>query len=102
MNTIKKYVEIIKTAKTIVWAGPLGKFENPKYLEGTKEIAFAVVLATKNNNAFSLAGGGDTVSACDALGLLDKFSFVSTGGSAMLQFLAGGKLPGLEALGYYV
>ena len=101
LNTIKKYVEIIKTAKTIVWAGPLGKFENPKYLEGTKEIVFAIVLATKNNNAFSLAGGGDTVSACDALGLPDKFSFVSTGGSAMLQFLTGEKLPGLEALGYY-
>ncbi len=101
-NTIKKYVEIIKSARTIVWAGPLGKFEDPKYLEGTKEIAFAIVSATRSNNTFSLVGGGDTVSVCDALGLLNKFSFVSTGGSAMLQFLAGERLPGLEALGYYV
>lgn len=97
-DTVKKYVEIIKMAKTIVWAGPLGKFEDPKFLGGTKEVAFAIVSATKNNNAFSLVGGGDTISACDGLGLLNKFSFVSTGGSAMLQFLAGESLPGLEAL----
>ncbi len=96
-KTIKEYVNIIKNAKVIIWNGPMGLFENEKFSAGTDSIARAVA----DSRAFKTIGGGDTISAVDRLGLLDKFDFVSTGGGSMLAFLGGEKLPGLEALGYY-
>jgi len=97
-ETIKMFSKIIKKANTILWAGPLGKFEDPLYEKGTKEIAKEI---TKNNQAFKVAGGGDTIFALTKFGLRDKFDHISTGGGAMLQFLSGEELPGLEALNYY-
>ena len=94
--TIRKYVELISSAKTVLWAGPMGLYENDKYLQGTKAVAEAI---TGNPNCFSLIGGGDTVAAASKVGVLEKFSFVSTGGGAMLEFLVKKSLPGIEALG---
>ncbi|MEK9158243.1 MAG: phosphoglycerate kinase [Patescibacteria group bacterium] len=93
-KTMQKYIDSIKLAKMVVWNGPLGLFENPIFAKGTNEIAQAIA----SSPAFKVIGGGDTISAVDKIGLLDKFDFVSTGGGAMLAFLAGDKLPGLEAL----
>lgn len=97
-ETITRFSQFIKKAKIIIWAGPLGCFENPLYEKGTKEIAQEIV---RNKKAFKIAGGGDTIFALAKFGLRDKFDHVSTGGGAMLSFLSGEKLPGLEALGYY-
>ncbi|MDP2967389.1 MAG: phosphoglycerate kinase [bacterium] len=96
-ETRKVFVGIIKSAKMIIWNGPLGMFEKEPFDKGTKEIAEAIV---RNHTAFKIAGGGDTVSLISKLDLLDKFDHISTGGGAMLEFLAGEKLPGLEALNY--
>lgn len=92
-DTIAFLAPYIRKAKTIVWNGPLGRYENG-FTEGT----FLLAKAIANCRAHSILGGGDTVAALDALGLTKKFSFVSTGGGAMLDFLAEGTLPGLEAL----
>jgi len=97
-ETIEIFSQIIKKAKTIIWAGPLGRFEDPLYQKGTEEIGQEIA---KNKKAFKVAGGGDTNFALLKFGLRDKFNHVSTGGGAMLSFLSGEKLPGLEALGYY-
>ncbi|MBD3365834.1 phosphoglycerate kinase [candidate division WWE3 bacterium] len=94
--TIKHYSEVIKKAATIIWAGPMGAYDQG-YAEGSQKIAEAVLASP----ARSVVGGGDTVSCLDKLGLLDSFDFVSTGGGAMLDFLSGKKLPALAALGYY-
>ena len=96
-KTIKEYVSIIKGAKIIIWNGPIGLFEDARFCKGTNDVAIAIAEST----AFKVLGGGDTIAAVNKLGLLDKFDFVSTGGGAMLEFLGGNKLPGLEALGYY-
>lgn len=96
-ETTRIFSEIIKDAKTIFWSGPLGMFENKRFEGGTRDIAEAIV---KNHLAFKVAGGGDTIFALNSFGLLEKFDFVSTGGGAMLEFLAGETLPGLEVLGY--
>ena len=93
-ETMRHYMDIVGKAKLIVWNGPLGLFENPVFAKGTNEIAQAIV----SSSAFKVIGGGDTISAVDKIHLLDRFDFVSTGGGAMLAFLAGDKLPGLEAL----
>ncbi len=94
LKTIDKFTARIKTAKTIVWNGPLGLFENPKFAAGSIAIAKAIA----ESNAFSIVGGGETTQLILSLGLQDKFSFLSTAGGAMLKFLAGKKLPGIEAL----
>jgi len=94
-ETVKIFSEIIKSAKMIIFAGPLGMFENDKFKKGTKEIAEVI---SRNHSAFKIAGGGDTISALNQFNLIDKFDHISTGGGAMLEFLAGEKLPGLEAL----
>lgn len=94
-ETIKIFSEIIKQAKMILWSGPLGLFEEKKFENGTKETAQNIV---RNHSAFKIAGGGDTLAALNKFGLLDKFDHVSTGGGAMLEFLSGKKLPGIEAL----
>ncbi|OGM96209.1 MAG: phosphoglycerate kinase [Candidatus Yanofskybacteria bacterium RIFCSPHIGHO2_02_FULL_38_22b] len=95
--SVKKFSEIINQASMIVWNGPVGIFEDERFTAGTKGIAEAVA----GSRSFKVLGGGDTISAVEKFGLLDRFDFVSTGGGAMLAFLAGDKLPGLEALGYY-
>ena len=96
-ETIKIFSEIIKEAKMILWSGPLGLSEEKKFEKGTKETAESIV---KNKSAFKIIGGGDTIAAVDKFGLLQEFDHVSTGGGAMLEFLAGNKLPGLVALRY--
>ncbi|MDO8183562.1 MAG: phosphoglycerate kinase [bacterium] len=90
-DEIKK---LVKNAKRIIWAGPMGIYDHG-YPEGTLALAEAI----SNSNAESIIGGGDTIAAIPA-DLLPKFTFVSTGGGAMLQFLATGTLPGIEALKY--
>lgn len=80
----------------VIWNGPMGLFEDPKFAYGTDRVAQAITESV----AVKIAGGGDTISAIDKIGLIVKFDFVSTGGGAMLAFLAGEKLPGLKVLGY--
>ena len=94
-ETIAAFSEIIKNSQTVFWSGPLGYFENEKFAQGTKKIAQII---GKQKKAFRVVGGGNTVLAIRKFNLLDNFSFVSTGGSAMLEFLAGEKLPGIEVL----
>jgi len=94
-ETIKVFKGIIKNAKTIFWSGPVGMFEDKRFEAGTKEIGDAIV---RNFTAFKVAGGGDTVAAIDKFHFQTKFDFVSTGGGAMLEFLAGAELPGIRAL----
>jgi len=93
-KTVAKFAEHIKKAGTIVWSGPMGLYEEG-HTEGTKSVAQAVL----ESGAFSVVGGGDTISDLQDLGVLDKFSFVSVGGGALLEFLIKGTLPGLEVLG---
>ena len=93
-KTIKLFQEKIRGAKTIFWAGPLGKIEEKEYQKGSKAIARAII----KSGAFSVIGGGETVEFMNEVGLTSKFNFVSTGGGAMLEFLSGKKLPGIEAL----
>lgn len=93
--TIERFKEELAAAKTIIWNGPMGIFEEAPYSSGTKAIAQAVAASS----AFTVVGGGDTIVALAELGLLSRIGFVSTGGGAMLAFLAGKTLPGLEALG---
>jgi len=95
-ETAKHFGEIIKSSSMVIWNGPMGLLEVEKFATGTKEIAKAVARAE-----YSIIGGGDTIAAANRLDLLDKFGYVSTGGGSMLAFLAGEKLPGLKALGYY-
>jgi phosphoglycerate kinase len=97
-ETVEEFRKIIKTAKTIVWAGPLGFFEKKPYNEGTKKIAEEIC---KNKKAFKVAGGGETIAAIAELSLEKGFDHLSTGGGAMLAFLGGEELPGLKALNYY-
>jgi len=95
-NTIAFLSDLAREAKTILWNGPLGNYENG-FTSATESFARAVAVS----NAYSVVGGGDTIAAIEGLGLLARFSFVSTGGGAMLHFLATGTLPGIEALGLY-
>jgi phosphoglycerate kinase len=92
-KTIESLKSKVESAKFILWNGPLGEFE-----KGFKTYTLELAKLIANSNAETIVGGGDTLSAIKELGLLDKFSFVSTGGGAMLQFLATGTLPGIEAL----
>ncbi|MDD5606547.1 MAG: phosphoglycerate kinase, partial [Candidatus Pacebacteria bacterium] len=94
-ESIKLFSQIIKKAETIILAGPLGYFENPLFEKGTKEIAKAII---KNNSAYKIAGGGDTLFSLSKFDLERGFDHISTGGGAMLAFLSGEKLPGLIAL----
>ncbi len=95
--TREKFAKIIESSKTILWNGPVGVFEMPKFAEGTKAIADAIVKATEKG-AFSLIGGGDSVAAINQFGLADKVSYVSTGGGALLEYIEGKELPGITAI----
>ena len=96
-ETREKFAKVIENSKTILWNGPVGVFEMPKFAEGTKAIAEAIVKATEKG-AFSLIGGGDSVAAINQFGVADKVSYVSTGGGALLEYIEGKKLPGIEAI----
>jgi len=96
-KTIEEYSREISGARTIVWNGPLGMFERPAFAHGTLGIARAVAAAT-NAGATSIVGGGDSVAAVEQAGVASQISHISTGGGASLEFLAGEKLPGVEAL----
>jgi phosphoglycerate kinase len=96
-KTVATYTAEIAKAKTIVWNGPMGVFEMPAFANGTLELAKAVAAAT-TAGATSIVGGGDSVAAVHQSGVANKISHISTGGGASLEFLAGRKLPGVEAL----
>lgn len=94
-KTQKWYAAEIARSRTIIWNGPMGMFEDPKFAKGSYAIARAIA---KNRRAFRVVGGGETVAVVRKLKLEKKISFISTGGGAMLEYLAGKKLPGIEAL----
>jgi phosphoglycerate kinase len=96
-ETVSAYTAEIARARTIVWNGPMGVFEMPAFASGTLEVARAVAAAT-TGGAISIVGGGDSIAAVHQSGVADKISHISTGGGASLEFLAGRKLPGVEAL----
>ncbi len=96
-ESVDYFKTIVLNARTIIWNGPLGVFEFDNFAGGTNSIAAIVAEATQNG-AYSLIGGGDSVSAINKAGLADKVSFVSTGGGAMLEFLEGKELPGIRAI----
>ena len=98
-NTAKLIKNEISKSKTVFWNGPLGVFETSPFDRGTVEIAKFISNLTANNKIRSFAGGGDTISALDLAGVKDNFSYVSTGGGALLELIEGKKLPGLVALG---
>lgn len=96
-DTAARFAQALEGARTIVWNGPMGMFEEKPFDEGTLAIANAVAEATEKG-ATSIVGGGDSVAAINQAGLADKISHISTGGGATLEFLAGDALPGVEAL----
>ena len=93
-ETIKMYVEELQKAKTVVWNGPLGLSEFEQFATGTDTIAKML----SESDAITIIGGGDSAAAIERMGLSDKFSHISTGGGASLEFLEGKKLPGIECL----
>ena len=93
-DSAQQLAEIMKNAGTIVWNGPVGVFEFEQFAGGSKTLALAIA----NSDAFSIAGGGDTLAAVDKYNIEDKISYISTGGGAFLEFLEGKKLPAVEIL----
>jgi phosphoglycerate kinase len=93
-RTAERFAEILKDAGTIIWNGPVGVFEFDSFGAGTKALAEAIA----NSDAFSVAGGGDTLAAIDKYGVADRISYISTGGGAFLEFVEGKKLPAVEML----
>ena len=93
----EQFTNVIKKSKTILWNGPMGVFEMPKFQHGTKAVAIAIAETTQNGS-FSLVGGGDSVAAVNQFGFTDKVSYVSTGGGAMLEYFEGKVLPGIAAV----
>ena len=93
----RSFSEVILSAKTILWNGPVGVFEIDKFATGTRAVADALVEATAHG-AYSLVGGGDSVAAVNKFGLADKVSYVSTGGGALLEYMEGIELPGVAAI----
>jgi phosphoglycerate kinase len=96
-KTLRAYAELIPKSKTILWNGPMGAFEDPRFASGTFAVARAVAETTQQG-AKSIIGGGDTVKALNMTGLTHQVTFVSTGGGASLEFLEGRVLPGVVAL----
>ena len=93
-KTIQKFSEVIKTAGTVVWNGPMGVFEFERFATGTREIARAVA----DSGAISIIGGGDSAAAVELLGFADRVTHISTGGGASLEYLEGKVLPGIDCL----
>lgn len=98
--TEKKFAEVIKNSKTILWNGPTGVFEFDNFTSGSRAVGDAIVEATKLG-AFSLVGGGDSVACVNKFAIADKVSYVSTGGGALLEAIEGRVLPGIEAIRGY-
>ena len=96
-SSIEDMRKVLLESKTILWNGPVGAFEMPKFAVGTNDIAKTLVEAT-SKGAFTLVGGGDSVAAVTQMGCADKVSYVSTGGGAMLEYLEGIELPGIKAI----
>jgi phosphoglycerate kinase len=97
-ETARRYCEVILKARTIIWNGPMGMFEDARFAKGTEAVARAVAEATASHGAKSIIGGGDSVKALNQAGLGEKVTFMSTGGGASLEFLEGRVLPGVAAL----
>src|SRR3989441_3466952 len=97
VETVHHFADSLQNAKTIIWNGPMGVFEEPPFDQGTIGIAKAVAGAA-DRGAIVIVGGGDSVSAVTKAGVSDRITHISTGGGATLEFLAGEKLPGVEAL----
>ena len=93
-KTAELYADAVKSAKTVVWNGPMGVFENPILAKGT----IAVAKSLAETDATTIIGGGDSAAAVNTLGFGDKMSHISTGGGASLEFLEGKALPGIEAV----
>ena len=93
-ETVRAYSAMLKDAKTVVWNGPMGVFEIPEFADGTNAIARAVAAV----NGTTIVGGGDSIAAIHKAGVADRITHISTGGGASLEFLAGRKLPGVDAL----
>ena len=93
-DTSARMSEIIATARTIIWNGPLGVFEFSQFSEGTRKLSLDIA----DNQGFSIAGGGDTLAAIDQFGIREKVSYISTGGGAFLEFVEGKKLPAVAVL----
>lgn len=94
-KTIKEFKTIVEQANTILWAGPMGMYENENFMKGTESIIESI---NNNKNCWSIIGGGDTITALKQLGNENSVSYISTGGGAMLNYLAKGTLIGIEAL----
>ena len=92
-KTAEMFADAVKTAKTVVWNGPMGVFENPTLAAGT----LAVAKALAETDAITIIGGGDSAAAVNQMGYGDKMSHISTGGGASLEFLEGKELPGVAA-----
>jgi phosphoglycerate kinase len=97
VNACEQFCNVIMHSKTILWNGPMGVFEMEKFQHGTKCVASAVADSTQKG-AYSLVGGGDSVSAVNQFGFSDKVSYISTGGGAMLEYFEGKTLPGIAAI----
>ena len=99
LSTIKLYESKLKLAHTIFWNGPMGFFEKPLFAQGTKSLSLAM---SEMQNSFRVVGGGDSVAAVQQFHLADKFSHVSSGGGASLEYIEEGDLPGIKALKFGV
>ena len=93
-KTMKLFADAVKSAKTVVWNGPMGVFENPTLAKGT----IAVAQALADSQAVTIVGGGDSAAACEQLGFASQITHISTGGGASLEFLEGQVLPGIACL----
>lgn len=95
-KTVELFIDALKGAKSILWNGPMGVFENEKFADGTRKLAKAVADMTINHGTVTVIGGGDTAASIRQFGFADKVSHVSTGGGASLEYCEGKKLPGME------
>ncbi|MBR4864363.1 MAG: phosphoglycerate kinase [Oscillospiraceae bacterium] len=93
-KTMELFADAAKSAKTVVWNGPMGVFENPTLAKGT----IAVAQALADSEAVTIVGGGDSAAACEQLGFAEQITHISTGGGASLEFLEGLELPGIACL----
>ncbi|MEI8296069.1 MAG: phosphoglycerate kinase, partial [Alphaproteobacteria bacterium] len=97
-QTVANWQARLEQARTLVWNGPVGVFEMPAFAHGTLALAQAVAAATQSGGLMSVAGGGDTVAALQAAGVMEQLTYVSTAGGAFLEWLEGSTLPGVNVL----